>query len=194
VVQGHGSLGKQFEAEIRDSLNYYKTKYPVHFFRVPDYRTISRIVRREYRGLKRPCDFIVNINGVCSYWELKQTSSRTSFRFDLVKEHQIEELRENHRAGGTSYILIKRDNENVKMVYALSVKDFILIREEFFEHKRKSIKWNELEEIEGVKILRRQRFFPDMTRNRIIYGWNLDPLLFRKYSIQKGLEMVMNDE
>lgn len=184
--------GKLFENEIRESLIYFGKKYPLYFLRIPDYRTVARMINASMAGTKRPCDLVININGVCCLWELKQSSDPNSFPFNNVKEHQIDELKKNKAAGGLSYILInwRPEGKNDLKSFGIEISAWEkLVRETTFKtgKPKKSITWDELEKNPLVLQLERKRLFKGDTKSSLSYGWNLEPLLCSSYVVQKTL-------
>ena len=136
--------GGFFEREVSKSLGLCKDAYGSHFF----YR---RILDPHAVGMRVPADFMAVYKGACYLFECKSCGIKTSFPLSYVRPGQVEDLSEASDSGCKSIVLIKRTGRPAK-VYSMDIRVFLDMK---MDSRKKSIKWGELEDYEGVESLRK---------------------------------------
>tara|TARA_R110002020_G_scaffold42341_1_gene124222 strand:- start:2213 stop:2707 length:495 start_codon:yes stop_codon:yes gene_type:complete len=139
--------GKNFEAEVRASLK----KVKCFWFRIQDTNDVSRFVRKAVAE-KQPADFMAVFKGTAVLIECKTTKRAKSFplfygRSRSIPQHQIDYALENEKNGGRSFFLLRKDEPRNKRVWALSPQT---VRDMYKKAKRKSVKWEDIENMKGV--------------------------------------------
>lgn len=84
----------------------------------------------------QPSDFMLTVDGVTHYAEVKSSKNASSFPFSNIKKGQMIAARRVTKAGGSYLFFIKNLVTQVWYVVPASV---------IINHKLKSIKWAELE-------------------------------------------------
>ena len=133
------NTGKNFENEIRKSLE----KADTWWFRIQDTNDVSRFVKKAIAE-KQPADFMAVYRSRPILLECKTTRNLTSFPLYYgssrsIPAHQVKMGLLCQRAGGTSLILIRRDENRNKRAWAITPEqaDYLYKRKD-----GKSIKWS----------------------------------------------------
>ena len=113
--------GKNFENEIRRSL---KSSRYIWWFRIQDTNDINRFVKIAVAE-KQPADFFTVYRGRPIMLEAKTSRNLTSFPLFYgntrsIASHQVKEGERLTRAGGLSFILIRREEFRNKKTYAIT--------------------------------------------------------------------------
>ena len=133
------NTGKNFENEIRKSLK----GADCWWFRIQDTNDVSKFVKQAIAE-KQPADFMAVYRGNPVLLECKTTRNLTSFPLYYgssrsIPAHQVKMGLLCQRAGGTSLILIRRDENRNKRAWAITPEqaDYLYKRKD-----GKSIKWS----------------------------------------------------
>ena len=118
---GRKDTGKNFENEIRRSL---KSSRHIWWFRIQDTNDINRFVKIAVAE-KQPADFFTVYRSRPIMLEAKTSRNLTSFPLyygntPAIAKHQIREGERLTRAGGLSFILIRREEFRNKKTYAVT--------------------------------------------------------------------------
>jgi penicillin-binding protein-related factor A (putative recombinase) len=118
---GRKDTGKNFENEIRRSL---KGSRHIWWFRIQDTNDINRFVKIAVAE-KQPADFFTVYRGRPIMLEAKTSRNLTSFPLyygnnPAIAKHQIRQGERLTRAGGMSFILIRREEYRNKKCYAIT--------------------------------------------------------------------------
>lgn len=159
--------GKAFEYEIATSLRHVKSNTPNFvWYRIQDtqllrYATANKNITAD----TVPSDFMCLYKSKLCMIECKSSKNHSSYSLSYIKEHQIEDLLEVKRCGGTAMFLLNRRKGGMGCwaVTPEYIDNLIL-------NGKKSIKWDE---INGVKV-DRLKIGGD---NGVKYGWNIQPML-----------------
>ena len=137
--------GKNFENEIRRSL---KSSRHIWWFRIQDTNDINRFVKIAVAE-KQPADFFTVYRGRPIMLEAKTSRNLTSFPLYYgatrsIATHQVKEGAMLERAGGMSFILIRREEFRNKKPYAITPNQAKYLYSKAF--KKKSVKWSWFDE------------------------------------------------
>ena len=133
--------GKNFENEIRRSL---QSSRHIWWFRIQDTNDINRFVKIAVAE-KQPADFFSGYRGRPSMVEAKTSRNLSSFPLwygntPAIAKHQIKEGAKLERAGGLSFILIRREEYRNKKCYAITPSQAKYLYSKAFD--KKSVKWS----------------------------------------------------
>jgi len=133
--------GKNFENEIRRSL---KSSRHIWWFRIQDTNDINRFVKIAIAE-KQPADFFTVYRSRPIMLEAKTSRNLTSFplyyaKTPAIAPHQIRYGAKLVRAGGLSFILIRREEYRNKKCYAITPAQAQFLYSKAF--KNKSVKWS----------------------------------------------------
>ena len=142
---GRKDTGKNFENEIRRSL---KSSRHIWWFRIQDTNDINRFVKIAVAE-KQPADFFTVYRSRPIMLEAKTSRNLTSFPLyygntPAIAKHQIREGERLTRAGGLSFILIRREEFRNMKTYAVTPSQCKYLYSKAF--KKKSVKWSWFEE------------------------------------------------
>ena len=142
---GRKDTGKNFENEIRRSL---KSSRHIWWFRIQDTNDINRFVKIAVAE-KQPADFFTVYRSKPIMLEAKTSRNLTSFPLYYgntcaIAPHQIKEGIKLNRAGGLSFILIRREEFRNKKCYAITPSQAKFLYSKAFD--KKSVKWKWFEE------------------------------------------------
>ena len=142
---GRKDTGKNFENEIRRSL---KSSRHIWWFRIQDTNDINRFVKIAVAE-KQPADFFTVYRGRPIMLEAKTSRNLTSFPLYYgntrsIASHQIKEGNRLERAGGMSFILIRREEFRNKKTYAITPSQAKYLYSKAYD--RKSVKWSWIDE------------------------------------------------
>ena len=137
--------GKNFENEIRKSLQGSKH---IWWFRIQDTNDINRFVKIAVAE-KQPADFFTVYRGRPIMLEAKTSRNLTSFPLyygnnPAIAKHQINEGARLERAGGLSFILIRREEYRNKKTYAITPAQAKYLYSKAYD--KKSVKWSWFDE------------------------------------------------
>ena len=138
---GRKDTGKNFENEIRRSL---KSSRHIWWFRIQDTNDINRFVKIAVAE-KQPADFFSVYRGRPIMVEAKTSRNLSSFPLwygntPAIAKHQIKEGAKLERAGGLSFILIRREEYRNKKCYAITPSQAKYLYSKAFD--KKSVKWS----------------------------------------------------
>ena len=138
------NTGKNFENEIRKSLH----SADCWFFRIQDTNDVSKYVKKAVAE-KQPADFMAVYHSRPILIECKTTRNLTSFPLyygatPAIARHQITEGAKLERAGGLSFILIRREEYRNKKTYAITPNQAKYLYSKAY--KKKSVKWSWFDE------------------------------------------------
>ena len=142
---GRTDTGKNIENEIRRSL---KSSRHIWWFRIQDTNDINRFVKIAVAE-KQPADFFTVYRSKPIMLEAKTSRNLTSFPLYYgntcaIAPHQIKEGIKLNRAGGLSFILIRREEFRNKKCYAITPSQAKFLYSKAFD--KKSVKWKWFEE------------------------------------------------
>ena len=142
---GRKDTGKNFENEIRRSL---KSSRYIWWFRIQDTNDINRFVKVAVAE-KHPADFFTVYRGRPIMLEAKTSRNLTSFPLFYgntcaIAPHQIKEGLKLNRAGGLSFILIRREEFRNKKCYAITPSQAKYLYSKAYD--KKSVKWKWFED------------------------------------------------
>ena len=142
---GRKDTGKNFENEIRRSL---KSSRHIWWFRIQDTNDINRFVKIAVAE-KQPADFFTVYRGRPIMLEAKTSRNLTSFPLyygntPAIARHQIREGERLVRAGGMSFILIRREEYRNKKTYAITPAQAKYLYSKVYD--KKSVKWKWFED------------------------------------------------
>jgi len=142
---GRKDTGKNFENEIRRSL---KSSRHIWWFRIQDTNDINRFVKIAVAE-KQPADFFTVYRSRPIMLEAKTSRNLTSFPLyygntPAIAKHQIKEGAQLERAGGLSFILIRREEYRNKKTYAITPSQAQYLYSKSYD--KKSVKWQWFEE------------------------------------------------
>ena len=142
---GRKDTGKKFENEIRRSL---KSSRHIWWFRIQDTNDINRFVKIAVAE-KQPADFFTVYRGRPIMLEAKTSRNLTSFPLyygntPAIARHQIREGERLVRAGGMSFILIRREEYRNKKTYAITPAQAKYLYSKAYD--KKSVKWKWFED------------------------------------------------
>ena len=142
---GRKDTGKNFENEIRRSL---KGSRHIWWFRIQDTNDINRFVKIAVAE-KQPADFFTVYRGTPIMLEAKTSRNLTSFPLyygnnPAIAKHQIREGAKLERAGGLSFILIRREESRNKKTYAITPNQAKYLYSKSYD--KKSVKWSWFDE------------------------------------------------
>ncbi len=142
---GRKDTGKNFENEIRRSL---KSSRHIWWFRIQDTNDINRFVKIAVAE-KQPADFFTVYRGRPIMLEAKTSRNLTSFPLyygntPAIARHQIREGERLVRAGGMSFILIRREEYRNKKTYAITPAQAKYLYSKAYD--KKSVKWKWFED------------------------------------------------
>ena len=142
---GRKDTGKNFENEIRRSL---KSSRHIWWFRIQDTNDINRFVKIAVAD-KQPADFFTVYRGRPIMLEAKTSRNLTSFPLyygntPAIARHQIREGERLVRAGGMSFILIRREEYRNKKTYAITPAQAKYLYSKAYD--KKSVKWKWFED------------------------------------------------
>ena len=145
ITMGRKDTGKNFENEIRRSL---KGSRHIWWFRIQDTNDINRFVKIAVAE-KQPADFFTVYRGRPIMLEAKTSRNLTSFPLyysntPAIAKHQISAGAKLERAGGLSFILIRREEYRNKKVYAISPQQAKYLYSKAYD--KKSVKWSWFDE------------------------------------------------
>ena len=137
--------GKNFENEIRRSL---KSSRHIWWFRIQDTNDINRFVKIAVAE-KQPADFFTVYRGRPIMLEAKTSRNLTSFTLYYgatrsIATHQVKEGAMLERAGGMSFILIRREEFRNKKTYAITPNQAKYLYSKAYD--KKSVKWKWFDE------------------------------------------------
>ena len=137
--------GKNFENEIRRSL---KSSRYIWWFRIQDTNDINRFVKIAVAE-KQPADFFTVYRGRPIMVEAKTSRNLTSFPLfygatRAIAPHQVKEGERLVRAGGMSFILIRREEYRNKKCYAITPAQAKYLYSRAYG--KKSVKWKWFED------------------------------------------------
>ncbi len=137
--------GKNFENEIRRSL---KSSKHIWWFRIQDTNDVSRFVKQAVAE-KQPADFFTVYRSRPIMLEAKTSRNLTSFPLHYgntraIAKHQVTEGMKLERAGGLSFILIRREEYRNKKCYAITPSQAKYLYSKTYD--KKSVKWTWFEE------------------------------------------------
>ena len=132
---GRKDTGKNFENEIRRSL---KSSRHIWWFRIQDTNDINRFVKIAVAE-KQPADFFTVYRSRPIMLEAKYYGNTCA-----IAPHQIKEGIKLNRAGGLSFILIRREEFRNKKCYAITPSQAKFLYSKAFD--KKSVKWKWFEE------------------------------------------------
>jgi recombination protein U len=140
IKMGRKDTGKNFENEIRRSL---KGSRHIWWFRIQDTNDINRFVKVAVAE-KQPADFFTVYRGRPIMLEAKTSRNLTSFPLyygnnNAIAKHQIKEGEKLVRAGGMSFILIRREEFRNKKCYAITPSQAKYLYSKAYD--KKSVKW-----------------------------------------------------
>ena len=133
--------GKNFENEIRRSL---QSSRHIWWLRIQDTNDINRFVKIAVAE-KQPADFFSVYRGRPIMVEAKTSRNLSSFPLwygntPAIAKHQIKEGAKLERAGGLSFILIRREEYRNKKCYAITPSQAKYLYSKAFD--KKSVKWS----------------------------------------------------
>ena len=142
---GRKDTGKNFENEIRRSL---KSSRHIWWFRIQDTNDINRFVKIAVAE-KQPADFFTVYRSRPIMLEAKTSRNLTSFPLyygntPAIARHQIREGERLVRAGGMSFILIRREEYRNKKTYAITPAQAKYLYSKAYD--KKSVKWKWFED------------------------------------------------
>ena len=142
---GRKDTGKNFENEIRRSL---KSSRHIWWFRIQDTNDINRFVKIAVAE-KQPADFFTVYRGRPIMLEAKTSRNLTSFPLyygntPAIAKHQVREGERLVRAGGMSFILIRREEYRNKKTYAITPAQAKYLYSKAYD--KKSVKWKWFED------------------------------------------------
>ena len=142
---GRKDTGKNFENEIRRSL---KSSRHIWWFRIQDTNDINRFVKIAVAE-KQPADFFTVYRGRPIMLEAKTSRNLTSFPLyygntTAIAKHQVREGERLVRAGGMSFILIRREEFRNKKTYAITPSQAKYLYSKAYD--KKSVKWKWFED------------------------------------------------
>ena len=142
---GRKDTGKNFESEIRRSL---KSSRHIWWFRIQDTNDINRFVKIAVEE-KQPADFFTVYRGRPIMLEAKTSRNLTSFPLyygntPAIAKHQVREGEKLTRAGGLSFILIRREEYRNKKTYAITPAQAKYLYSKAYD--KKSVKWKWFED------------------------------------------------
>ena len=142
---GRKDTGKNFENEIRRSL---KSSRHIWWFRIQDTNDINRFVKIAVAE-KQPADFFTVYRGRPIMLEAKTSRNLTSFPLyygntPAIAKHQVREGERLVRAGGMSFILIRREEFRNKKCYAITPSQAKYLYSKAYD--KKSVKWKWFED------------------------------------------------
>ena len=142
---GRKDTGKNFENEIRRSL---KSSRHIWWFRIQDTNDINRFVKIAVAE-KQPADFFTVYRSRPIMLEAKTSQNLTSFPLyygntPAIAKHQIAEGAKLERAGGLSFILIRREEYRNKKTYAVTPSQAKYLYSKAYN--KKSVKWKWFDE------------------------------------------------
>ena len=142
---GRKDTGKNFENEIRRSL---KSSRHIWWFRIQDTNDINRFVKIAVAE-KQPADFFTVYRGRAIMLEAKTSRNLTSFPLyygntPAIAKHQVREGERLVRAGGMSFILIRREEFRNKKCYAITPSQAKYLYSKAYD--KKSVKWKWFED------------------------------------------------
>ena len=160
--------GKGFENEIRQSLK----KVNCFWFRIQDTNDVSRFVDKAIAE-KQPADFMAVYKGTPILIECKTTRRKITFplyygKTRSIPKHQVDYALEIEKHGGRAFFLLRKDEPRKKRVFSLTAT---AVREMYKKAKKKSVKWEDIENNKGCLELER---IPNPVR------WNLSKLFASK--------------
>ena len=133
--------GKNFENEIRRSL---QSSRHIWWFRIQDTNDINRFVKIAVAE-KQPADFFSVYRGRPIMLEAKTSRNLSSFPLfygntPAIAKHQVRAGEKLVRAGGLSFILIRREEFRNKKCYAITPSQAKYLYSSEFD--KKSVKWS----------------------------------------------------
>ena len=133
--------GKNFENEIRRSL---KSSRHIWWFRIQDTNDINRFVKIAVAE-KQPADFFTVYRGRPIMVEAKTSRNLSSFPLYYgatrsIASHQVKFGEKLVRAGGISFIMIRREEFRNKKCYAITPSQAKYLYSKAFD--KKSVKWS----------------------------------------------------
>tara|TARA_R100001244_G_scaffold10028_1_gene12045 strand:+ start:4864 stop:5370 length:507 start_codon:yes stop_codon:yes gene_type:complete len=133
--------GKNFENEIRRSL---KSSRHIWWFRIQDTNDINRFVKIAVAE-KQPADFFTVYRGRPIMVEAKTSRNLSSFPLYYgatrsIASHQVKFGEQLVRAGGMSFIMIRREEFRNKKCYAITPSQAKYLYSKAFD--KKSVKWS----------------------------------------------------
>jgi penicillin-binding protein-related factor A (putative recombinase) len=141
-----GYLGKDFEGEVRASLQYYVERYGKDFYW---HKFLDHFAFHKNANFfqKQPGDFLVMVSGASVLFECK--SSRDShFSFNAITKFQYESLIKFSNAGGNSILLLRHvvdvGSKTLKVMYAIRIDQFVALRDKLLSVGCKSALWTEI--------------------------------------------------
>ena len=137
--------GKNFENEIRRSL---KSSRHIWWFRIQDTNDINRFVKIAIAE-KQPADFFTVYRSRPIMLEAKTSRNLTSFPLyyhhtHAIAPHQVRAGEKLVRAGGMSFILIRREEFRNKKCYAITPDQAKYLYSKAYG--KKSVKWKWFED------------------------------------------------
>ena len=145
LPMGRKDTGKNFENEIRRSL---KSSRHIWWFRIQDTNDINRFVKIAVAE-KQPADFFTVYRGRPIMLEAKTSRNLTSFPLyygntRAIAKHQVNEGMKLERAGGLSFIVIRREEFRNKKTYAITPSQAKYLYSKAYD--KKSVKWSWFDE------------------------------------------------
>lgn len=139
------NTGKDSEDIFEEALNknYGKNAF---LHRLTDTAEASRGGKIKVKIRETPSDFILTLDGIMLYLEVKSSSNKTSFPFANFTTGQIRAMRRQAAAGGTYAVYIH--NKLTDGWFSISGREVINL----LDQGVKSIKWTELKPININKV------------------------------------------
>ncbi len=184
-------MANKFETEIKNSFTKLVAQpgYSSILAGLPFLYHKLVVNKQSHYGVDSPCDALVDCISPLPNLalELKEFASRSSFPFSRIEEHQITGLLKFQEVGRRSYLLVcfrkwqlsvKEKKEftpqQIKLLeerraYALSIKDFMYLKEKSLQSDRKSVNIEDIVSY-GIRL-------PLMKLASGEIGWNIQPLL-----------------
>ena len=178
--------GELFEKEVRQSLIYkMRDTNKLWFKKLVDTNAIrgySEVAHTEgnwgFKNMlapKVPSDFLLVYHGRPIFIECKSSHGELSYNMiDYVKDHQCIEARDITAAGGLYYFMIcnKSKRGEDSKTYILPGSKVFWMRRDLVEQKKRSVKWDKLEEISHFILSKRMQ--PKLPDDRPANPWPMD--------------------
>ncbi|WP_036130320.1 Holliday junction resolvase RecU [Listeria sp. SHR_NRA_18] len=160
----YANKGKELEGLLENVCFVYKMKGVGLIHKIPNEWTVKRAGGRiveAFPSKKSTVDFEGILQGGISIaFEAKETTNKTSFPLDNIKEHQLEFLRSHDRLGGCSFLILRFVNLN--KIFKIEYKELEKMIQECKEQGRKSIPVGRFSEIgDGCNLVTMRQGLPD---------------------------------
>lgn len=129
-------LWKQAEKDFEDAFDQYGKGVFVH--RLSDTAQAKATAGKKAFVVAQPSDYLVTLNGVTFFAEVKSTTDPTTFHFANIRKQQLAKSRQIVMAGGTYLFFIKSEELNQWFCVPAAIIHAV-------DRTKKSMSWLELE-------------------------------------------------